>query len=62
MWVVVLVRVVVVVLVQAVVGGVVVGGEDGVGGVVVCIGACVLFVMSYVADGIMVVSIILWYG
>ena len=50
------------VLVQAVVGGVVVGGEDGVGGVVVCIGAGVLFVMSYVADGIMVVSIILWYG
>ena len=43
-------------------GGVGVGGEDGVGGGVVCIGACVLSVMSYVADGIMVVSVILWYG
>ena len=43
-------------------GGVGVGGEDGVGGDVVCIGACVLSMMSFVADGIMVVSVILWYG
>ena len=42
-------------------GGVGVGGEDGVGDVV-CIGACVLSMMSFVADGIMVVSVILWYG
>ena len=36
-------------------GGVGVGGEDGVGEGVICIGACVLSVISYVADGIMVV-------
>ena len=38
-------------------GGVGVGGEDGVGEGVICIGACVLSVISYVADGIMVVSL-----
>ena len=43
-------------------GGVGVGGEDGVGDDVICIGACVLSVISYVTDGIMVVSLSLWYG
>ena len=43
-------------------GGVVVGGEDGVVDGVICIGACVLSMISYVADGIMVVSLSLWYG
>ena len=42
-------------------GGVGFGGEDCVGDVI-CIGARVLSVISYVTDEIMVVSLSLWYG